>query len=69
MEEGELKAALYSGNISAIDEALKSKNLVPEQRMGRDGFTLLHWTSYYGQKEVLNVAYYSAGGFHPICYT
>ena len=52
MEEGDLKAALQSGNVAAINQALTEGDLLPAQRIGRDGFTLLHWASYYGQKEV-----------------
>lgn len=54
MDERELKKVLQGRDVLAvIERALENGDLKPCQRIGRDGFTLLHWSCYYGQTEVM----------------
>ena len=46
------KRALEQGNIHILDNMLKKKLISPSDRIGRDGFTLLHWACFYGFAEV-----------------
>ena len=52
MDERELKKVLENRDVVAVEKALDNGDLRPCQRIGRDGFTLLHWSCYYGLTEV-----------------
>lgn len=52
MDERELKKVLESRDVVAVEKALDNGDLRPCQRIGRDGFTLLHWSCYFGLTEV-----------------
>ena len=67
MDEGELKKTLERNDTAAVEKALLSGDLKPGQRLGRDGFTLMHWACYYGRTEVINKrSCYTACRFHAI---
>ena len=48
------KVAIENGNLKDIEAALKYKYIRGKDRVGRDGFTLLHWACFYGNLEVPN---------------
>ena len=48
----EAKRALEQGNIQILDNMLKKKLIFSSDRIGRDGFTLMHWACFYGFVEV-----------------
>ncbi len=35
-----------------FDKLMTMKHVKPTDRVGRDGFTLIHWACYYGRIEV-----------------
>ena len=53
MDERELKKVLESRDVAAVEKALDNGDLKPCQRVGKDGFTLLHWSCYFGLTEVV----------------
>ena len=46
------KTAIENGNLKDIEVALEHKYIRAKDRVGRDGFTLLHWACFYGNLEV-----------------
>lgn len=51
----EIKAAMEKGKIENLEAALTKKLVKPEDRTGKDGFTLIHWACYYGLQEVFKM--------------
>lgn len=51
----ELKAAMEKGEVEHLKAALKQKLVRPEDRTGKDGFTLIHWACFYGLQEVFKM--------------
>jgi ankyrin repeat protein len=47
-----LKHELSIGNSDNLENALQDRTVKPEDRVGKDGFTLIHWACYYGMQEV-----------------
>lgn len=55
MEETEVekaKTAIETGNLRDVGIALQNKYIRAKDRVGRDGFTLIHWACFYGNLEV-----------------
>jgi ankyrin repeat domain-containing protein 42 len=48
-----LKHELSIGNSDNLENALQDRTVKPEDRVGKDGFTLIHWACYYGMQEAL----------------
>lgn len=47
-----LKKELSTGDTKNVEKALVNKAVKPEDRVGKDGFSLIHWACYYGIQNV-----------------
>ena len=46
------KRAIEDGNLRDVEMALENKYIRAKDRVGREGFTLIHWACFYGNLEV-----------------
>ena len=46
------KQAIEAGDLASLENQLKQKKVRPDERIGSEGFTLVHWACYFGKFEV-----------------
>ena len=46
------KQAIEAGDLASLENQLKQKEVRPDERIGSEEFTLVHWACYFGKFEV-----------------
>ena len=46
------KQAIESGDVALLEKQLSLKEIHPDERIGSEGFSFVHWACYYGKFEV-----------------
>lgn len=46
------KGAIEAGDVASLEKELAAKEVHPDERIGSEGFSLIHWACFYGRFEV-----------------